>query len=528
MHSRRSVQGFLAWLARRRPTVRELQAALRRYPHLAPFALPDPPLPRLASLQLSAMELGRSQLQSLAANTRLTRLELAECAVEQLPRSFRGLSRLQALAFRGEQLSPELPTGLHQLSALLALTSLELETRFDVSLPPARLAHLEVSDCVEASGLHQGWQQVASLAALTELRVAANLALANCRLTQVPAALAAMPALRELSLQRNSLAGGWGRLSALQQLTRLDLQGCDLQRVPAALGSACPALLELSLYGNRGLAAAGAWRRVAPPPQLSSLDLGFCYLTSVAPLSRLTALRALYLGATTTAQPAGSSWPSCRASASSSCKLQITQRQARMTQAAGGRRAGSASAAAAAEVAAVEALLARFPERPKCIVFDLDYTLWPFWCEMFSRGDTPWLYPDVPAILRGLGAASIDLAVASRTPTPHVADAFLDKLQLRSHFCSIQLIPAADGFDHHSAQKDRAHLPCIQQETGHAYTDMLFFDDEHGNIRKVSRLGVVSILVDTATGVSLAALEQGLRAFADAKRASAGSTSKQT
>lgn len=189
-----------------------------------------------------------------------------------------------------------------------------------------------------------------------------------------------------------------------------------------------------------------------------------------------------------------------------------------MTRATGGQR-GTASAAPAAAVAAVDALLARFSERPKCIVFDLDYTLWPFWCEMFSRGDTPWLYPDVPAILQGLGAAGIDLAVASRTPTPDVADAFIDKLQMRSHFCSIQLIPAADGFDHHSAQKDRAHLPRIQRETGHAYSDMLFFDDEHGNIRKVSRLGVVSILVDTSTGVSLAALERGLQAFADAKQA---------
>lgn len=137
---------------------------------------------------------------------------------------------------------------------------------------------------------------------------------------------------------------------------------------------------------------------------------------------------------------------------------------------------------------------------------------------MFSRGDTPWLYPDVLAVLQGLGASGIDLAVASRTPTPDVADAFIDKLQMRSHFCrrgaalrgrrlacstlilalvegaapvsqpaanclrghtphspacSIQLIPAADGFDHHSAQKDRAHLPRIQRDTGHAYADMV-------------------------------------------------------
>lgn len=154
------------------------------------------------------------------------------------------------------------------------------------------------------------------------------------------------------------------------------------------------------------------------------------------------------------------------------------------------------------------------------VVFDLDYTLWPFWCEMFTAAQTPWLYPHVPAILEGLQARRIPLAVASRTPTPHVANAFINKLDIRHRFCrqaqpsrtcllrassqpgscscscrprqpdpgvllggyplrglacSIQLIPAADGFDQHSAQKDKAHLPNIQCDTGLPFTDMLFF-----------------------------------------------------
>ena len=50
---------------------------------------------------------------------------------------------------------------------------------------------------------------------------------------------------------------------------------------------------------------------------------------------------------------------------------------------------------------------------------------------------------------------------------------------------SIQLIPAADGFDSVSAQKDVMHLPAIQAETGVPNSQMLFFDDEHPNIRKV-------------------------------------------
>lgn len=53
-------------------------------------------------------------------------------------------------------------------------------------------------------------------------------------------------------------------------------------------------------------------------------------------------------------------------------------------------------------------------------------------------------------------------------------------------FDSIQLIPASSGFDHHSAQKDTDHLPAIKKELGIPYTEMLFFDDESPNIKKVT------------------------------------------
>ena len=53
-------------------------------------------------------------------------------------------------------------------------------------------------------------------------------------------------------------------------------------------------------------------------------------------------------------------------------------------------------------------------------------------------------------------------------------------------FESIQLIPASSGYDMHSAQKDKAHLPNIRKETGVEYSDMLFFDDEAPNITKAS------------------------------------------
>ena len=77
------------------------------------------------------------------------------------------------------------------------------------------------------------------------------------------------------------------------------------------------------------------------------------------------------------------------------------------------------------------------------------------------------------------------MALASRTPTPEVAEAFLKKLAITHYFDSIQLIPASSGYDQVSAQKDTAHFPNIQRQLGIDYSRMLFFDDEHKNVTKV-------------------------------------------
>lgn len=65
------------------------------------------------------------------------------------------------------------------------------------------------------------------------------------------------------------------------------------------------------------------------------------------------------------------------------------------------------------------------------------------------------------------------MALASRTPTPDVAEAFSTQLDLRQYFCDIQLIPASSGSDQTSAQKDTAHFPAIRANTGIDYRDML-------------------------------------------------------
>lgn len=160
------------------------------------------------------------------------------------------------------------------------------------------------------------------------------------------------------------------------------------------------------------------------------------------------------------------------------------------------------------------AVLAEAQELPELVVFDLDYTLWPFWCEMYTTRDEPKLFPEARGVLEALKEHNVPMALASRTPTPDVARAFLKKLGLATGmFVSQQLIPAANGFDHNGAQKDVRHFPAIHKETGTDYKRMLFYDDEDRNVHRVSKLGVTSILVSTREGVSVNTLRQGLQAY---------------
>ncbi|XP_072818960.1 magnesium-dependent phosphatase 1 isoform X3 [Vicugna pacos] len=95
---------------------------------------------------------------------------------------------------------------------------------------------------------------------------------------------------------------------------------------------------------------------------------------------------------------------------------------------------------------------------PKLAVFDLDYTLWPFWVDTHvdppfhkrsdgtvrdRRGQTVRLYPEVPEVLERLQGLGVPVAAASR----------------------------------------------LQRKTGVPLSQMIFFDDERRNIVDVSKLG---------------------------------------
>ncbi|PYH94725.1 magnesium-dependent phosphatase-1 [Aspergillus ellipticus CBS 707.79] len=155
---------------------------------------------------------------------------------------------------------------------------------------------------------------------------------------------------------------------------------------------------------------------------------------------------------------------------------------------------------------------------PKLIAFDLDYTLWPFWVDTHvsapikprdnnSRCTDRWnesfaFYPAVSSIIHSLKSKSIPLALASRTHAPDLARDMLKALHIIPTFsdnpaAKTKSVRALDYFDYiqiFPANKTQ-HFARIQQASGVAYEEMLFFDDEARNRNVEMELGVTFCLV---------------------------------
>ncbi|CAI9294445.1 unnamed protein product [Lactuca saligna] len=140
---------------------------------------------------------------------------------------------------------------------------------------------------------------------------------------------------------------------------------------------------------------------------------------------------------------------------------------------------------------------------PRLVVFDLDYTLWPFYCECRSKREMPYMYPHCKDILNALKDKGVSMAIASRSPTRDIAETFIDKLGIKSMFVAQEIF---SSWSHKTE-----HFKKIQQKTQIPFDKMLFFDDENRNIEAVSKMGVTSILVNN--GVTLGAFRQGLNEF---------------
>ena len=160
---------------------------------------------------------------------------------------------------------------------------------------------------------------------------------------------------------------------------------------------------------------------------------------------------------------------------------------------------------------------------PPVVAFDLDGTVWaPEMYELFGGGGSPFeildstrlkdrqgtqvhLLGDTHNIMNQLSnSTDTVVAVASRTDEPSWAIECMKKFKLPNNkslfsLCTIQEI--------YKGSKKK-HLAEIMRKTGHSASDILFFDNEIGNINDAKSMGVIAVFCPQ--GVTADVWEKGL------------------
>ncbi|KIV97984.1 magnesium-dependent phosphatase-1 [Exophiala mesophila] len=202
---------------------------------------------------------------------------------------------------------------------------------------------------------------------------------------------------------------------------------------------------------------------------------------------------------------------------------------------------------------------------PRLIVFDLDYTLWPFWVDthvtgpvkpaassngqynskMLDRwGEEYGFYDDIPGILAGAKERGVEMSLASRTHAPDLARDMLNGLHVPSLSVTMDKVTGEGGgedgveisgssgkgdgdggerffrkastfFTHpqifpgnKTTHFQRLYAFFKKRGTEVPYEDMLFFDDETRNRNVETELGVTFWLV--RDGVSRDEVDKGV------------------
>ena len=150
-------------------------------------------------------------------------------------------------------------------------------------------------------------------------------------------------------------------------------------------------------------------------------------------------------------------------------------------------------------------------------MFDLDYTLWPFWVDTHvtppfcKNGDDVFdffnekvrVFPEVPGVLKWLHSEGYLIAAASRTGEIRGAKQLVKLFGWEKFFKYMEIYPGCK----------KKHFSRFRGESGIEYSEMIFFDDEGRNIRDLKEVGVVSVHVPR-TGVTRKLVEEGLAQFA--------------
>ncbi|XP_050540551.1 magnesium-dependent phosphatase 1-like [Daktulosphaira vitifoliae] len=157
-----------------------------------------------------------------------------------------------------------------------------------------------------------------------------------------------------------------------------------------------------------------------------------------------------------------------------------------------------------------------FKKIPKMVIFDLDYTLWPFWVDTHvdppfhknssgkiedKRGQIIKCYPESSKVLEFLSLNKISISIASRTGEVDGAEQLLKLFGWNKFIQNKQIYPGSKV----------THIKRISKATNVDLEDMVFFDDEHRNIVDLERLGMVCVLVKK--GITMNVLMDGLKKF---------------
>lgn len=140
------------------------------------------------------------------------------------------------------------------------------------------------------------------------------------------------------------------------------------------------------------------------------------------------------------------------------------------------------------------------PLHPKLIVLDLDHTLWT--PELYTlrhlertkvrpiAGKDVNLFPGAQQVMEQIRQGNFPdtrFAVASRTKSVKWAHDLLQQFGIRDLFEHVEIYPG----------DKQSHFTKLQQASGIAYEEMLFFDDardgKYGNCERISQMGVMSV-----------------------------------
>lgn len=165
---------------------------------------------------------------------------------------------------------------------------------------------------------------------------------------------------------------------------------------------------------------------------------------------------------------------------------------------------------------------------PEIVVFDLDYTLWPWWCDchisppikemskgqlLDSCGQRLTLYSDVESILKELDENNVTIVGASRTATPNIAIKLLSMFHVNGkpmieYFHSLQW-----GQQSKIGHIKRA-IKELKMESALSRGSIILFDDEDRNQDVMSINCYFALIENCEEGLTRPLFEQKLMSWA--------------